>query len=180
MKMDVRITEVKKREMRHLWFIAKHYYSLSKKLRNKLPENILSKTIGEFANEDYRQKDIVGEIKWAMLMTAHLASCATRLNTIEDILGKSRSPRFKTYDDMRKDDKLSESHLASEATNIIHFILRNVIGHFEPHGMDRRYPSYNIMESYYKKLTFREIVEHMEALIYKMKTDENIKPVIKC
>lgn len=102
------------------------------------------------------------------------------MNTIEDILGRSKSHRLDKYMILRKNDSLSEGLLRSEATNVIHFLLRNTIGHFEPHCSDRKFPSHNVMETYYKNLTVLKIYEHMEVLIEKMRTDQNISSVVRC
>ena len=79
-----KMTKEREREINQLWFLGKHYYNLSKRLRNKLPRKLLSTTIKNIADNYCKQEDFVGDIKKAMLMTAHLASCAIRLDTNEN------------------------------------------------------------------------------------------------
>jgi hypothetical protein len=84
-------------ELNQLWIIGKHYFNLSKRIKNKLsskPLKLKPKDIAKLCNAKSKTKVNLRQI---MLITAHLASSAVRLSTIDEILGRNYSKRLKVY-----------------------------------------------------------------------------------
>jgi len=161
------------REIHQLWFIALHYFRLSKRMKRSLSRNLLNKiTMQDIADRLSNPADIFGDTKRLMLLTAHLSSCATRLNTIEFILGKN-SRRLQMYNRLRdKKSNLTQQDLETQSKDIVHFLLRNTVGHGEPGGSSR--PEYLAMEAFLKSRTAGQLFDDSELLIEDMKQDNNI------
>lgn len=112
-----------------------------------------------------------GDQRRIMLLTAHLGSCAIRLVTIEDILGTDISrKRLQKYKSVAGDNNLTCDKLKLAVKGIVHFLLRNNIGHFEPHAMANK-QSYNTMEEFLKKLTIQQIFQSMKLIIKDIERD---------
>jgi hypothetical protein len=106
-----------------------------------------------------------------MLLTAHLGSCAIRLVTIEEILGEDISKkRLHTYNSLKGKNDITCEKLKRVKERIIHFLLRNNVGHHEPHGMGDK-PSYNTMEKFLGKLSINQIFESMKSVIEDIEKD---------
>jgi hypothetical protein len=168
------ITNEQKREIKQLRSISQHYFVLSRKIKNRLPEAILSKSIKTITQDFSAAQSIVGDLRSAMLLTAHLGSCAVRLDTIEQILGKEISnQRLQKYDSLiGEKENLTLQRLKGTENHIIHFLLRNNIGHFEPHGVSGNM-AFNTAEKFFQALTINQIFESMEKVIKSIKGDIN-------
>lgn len=159
------ISSEQKREIKQLWYISQYYLALSRRIKNRLPEAILSKSIKIITQDIGAVQSIVGDHRSAMLLTAHLGSCAVRLNTIEQILGKEISrQRLQKYDSLiGEKENLTLQSLEGTENNIIHFLLRNNIGHLEPHAVSNNM-AFNTAEEFFQALTINQIFESMEMV----------------
>jgi hypothetical protein len=159
------MTAEQKREIKQLWLISNYYFNLSQKIKDRLPQRVLSSSIQATADNFSSKSAFVGDQRRIMFLTAHLGSCAIRLVTIEDILGTDISrKRLQKYKSLVGDNNLTCNKLKLAVKGIIHFLLRNNIGHYEPHGMASK-QSYNTMEEFLKKLTIQQIFESMKSVI---------------
>jgi len=167
------ISNEQKREIKQLWFISQYYFALSRKIKNRLPEAILSKSIRIITQDFSAVQSIVGDLRSAMLLTAHLGSCAVRLDTIEQILGKEISKRLQKYDSLiGEKENLTLQRLEGTENHIIHFLLRNNIGHLEPHAVSCNM-AFNTAEKFFQALTINQIFESMIIVIKSIKGDIN-------
>ena len=160
-----------KREIKQLWLISNYYFGLSQKIKDRLPEGVLPSSIQAITDNFSYKSAFVGDQRRIMLLTAHLGSCAIRLVTIEDILGVDISrKRLQKYKSLAGDNNLTCNKLKLAVKRIIHFLLRNNIGHYEPHAMANK-QSYNTMEEFLKKLTIQQIFESMKSVIKDIEKD---------
>ena len=166
------INNEQKREIKQLWFIGQYYFALSRKIKNRLPEAILFKSIKDITKDFCAMLSIVGDLRSAMLLTAHLGSCAVRLDTIEQILGIEISKkRLQKYDSLiGEKENLTLKKFEGTEKYIIHFLLRNNIGHHEPHAVSDNM-AFNTAEKFFQALTINKIFESMKIVIKNIKSD---------
>jgi len=168
------MNDERKREIDQLWRISQHYFALSRRMRNRTPKSFLSKSIKIITQEISGAKTIDGGLRCAMLLTAHLGSCAVRLDTIEHILGKNISrTRLQKYDSLiGEKENLTLQRLQGTENHIIHFLLRNNIGHYEPQAVSNN-DAYNKAEEFFQALSIEQIFDSMEIVIKSIKDDKN-------
>jgi hypothetical protein len=165
------MTAEQKREIKQLWLISNYYFGLSQKIKDRLPEAALSSSIQAITDNFSYKSAFAGDQRRIMLLTAHLGSCAIRLVTIEDILGIDTSrKRLQKYRSLAGDNNLTSDKLKLAVKGIIHFLLRNNIGHCEPHARANK-QSYNTMEEFLKNLTIQQIFETMKLVIKDIEKD---------
>jgi len=163
-----------KREIRQLWFVADHYLKTAKRYKNRLTNGDLSTTIGDIAKIDQRfdESKFGGSERSIMLLNAHLASCAIRLSTIDEILGKHyTSTRWDVYKGLKaKGNGLKESDIEDNLKNIAHCLLRHNTAHREkqPAGFNGWKST---MEKALQKVTIQKLHENMELVIQRIKND---------
>ena len=158
------------REIKQLWFIGNYYFLLSQKIKNRLPKDILASSVRVITDRFSCEQAFVGDQRRVMLLTAHLGSCAIRLATIDEILGKDISrKRLHTYNTLEGKPDMTCKKLERDKQRIIHFVLRHNIGHQEPHG--KRKQSHNTMEEFLGKLSVEQVFESMESVIRDIRKD---------
>jgi|GEM_PF-6765226 len=164
------MTDEQVREIKQLWTIGKYYFSLSLKIKNRLPKGILASSIRAITDRFSCGQAFVGDQRRVMLLTAHLGSCAIRLATIDEIFGEDISrKRLHTYNTLEGKADLTCKRLERDRHRIIHFILRHNIGHQEPHGSRKQ--SHNTMEEFLGKLGVEQVFESMESVIRDIQKD---------
>ena len=169
-----------KREIKQLWCIASYYFERTRQIESGLQDRtLLKKTVGDIANFCSTQCNCnlaTCKNKEIMILNAHLASGAIRLNSIDEILGKKyTSTRWYFYNGLlSKKDKLKEDEVAQSAENIIHCILRHAVAHFEP-DLPPNHP-YQIMDRAFKKFTIENLYKNVELVMKEIKND--ISPVL--
>jgi hypothetical protein len=160
----------RKREIKQLWLISNYYFGLCRRIKNRLPAKVLSTSIQDITNNFSIESSFAGDKRRIMILTAHLGSCALRLVTIEDILGPDISRRLQKYKTLKGDKNLTCERLKLEKQNIIHFLLRNNVGHHEPHAISNK-QQYNTMETFLKTLTIQDLFESMGSAIRGIEKD---------
>jgi hypothetical protein len=167
----ITITAKQKREIKQLWLISNYYFGLSRRIKNRLPAKVLSNSIQDITSNFSIESSFAGDKRRIMILMAHLGSCAIRLNTIEDILTTDISrTRLQTYKSLEGDKNLTCDKLKGTENRIIHLLLRNNIGHYEPRAMVEK-QSYNTMKEFLNKLNIQQIFKSMEAAIKDIKKD---------
>jgi hypothetical protein len=170
------MTAEHKREIRQLWFIADHYLKTAKRNKNRLTNKDLSTTISNIAEigQRFDQSKFGGSERTIMLLNAHLASCAMRLTTIDEILGRHyTSRRWKDYKDLISKGKkgtLKECDIENCLEVIAHCLLRHNTAHREkqPAGFN---DWKSTMEKALQKVTTKELYKNMELVIESIKND---------
>jgi len=165
------IQKTRKRELIQLWIIASHYFSLSKRLKNKLNSKQLKLTLEDIAKLCNNKPKITSELKRIMLITAHLSSSALRLNTIDEIFGLRHSKRWAIYKNLEDNSNLNKTTLHSNSDKIIHILLRHGVGHAEPSPVSARKQQYIEMKEYLDNLTIKQIYTKMETVLYSIEKD---------
>jgi Mg2+ and Co2+ transporter CorA len=150
----------RKREIKQLWFMAKHYFSLSTRIKNKLNTAQLKLTPKDTAQTWNNQPKPSSNLKRFTLMLAHLSSCAIRLNTIDEILN---STRWQIYQQIKRNKQLSIRILRKKSKNIIHCLLRHIVAHSEPSSKSKS--QYIEMENYLQSLSLQQIYTKMNSVI---------------
>ena len=141
----------KHREIKQLWFIANYYLNLSKECLNKIPKDEFKKRKGDKDKECENNQKFEINKEW-MIASAHLASAALRLRTIEGVIGDDISVRGKLYRKIKKD----ENKLKKNLSKIIHYLFRNIPAHPEKwHKMEM-----GVIEN----LNLAEIYKYLDAV----------------
>jgi hypothetical protein len=156
-----------KRELTQLFKAANYYLKLAEEAKKKLEDCDLELTISEWTKE-FSDKSNANYNIDIFHMTAHLASAAMRLETIESII---KSRRYKNYKDLQRLEEPSNlEHLYSKIKgDIIHLLLRHKIGHKERKANDR--VSYGFLMKKYFELKIIELYRGIESAI-KVISDE--------
>jgi len=176
------LTDNEKREISQLWFVASHYFDLAKKEKYKLTsEDCLKKTPCELGDDCRSQSGFEGDNRCLVMIHAHLASCALRLNTIDEILGDRHniSARWSLYKCLEgpQQGQLTSKKLASKSGKIMHCFLRHGVGHAEDRVKEN--PAWKTMNDYHSKLPIKEIYDGIRSVINDMKNDKYVAPIIK-
>ncbi len=165
------LTDGQIREITQLWFIGDHYFKLSRNMRNRFKKDMLASKVGAATSSFKLKPAFVGDRRRVMLLTAHLGSCAVRLATVDEILGAVKlAERFQLYNTLRRKDDLTCTELEQVKNEVIHFILRNNIGHHEPGGTGKK-QAYNTMEVFLGDLSIEQVFESMKSVIGNMRKD---------
>jgi hypothetical protein len=150
------------REAIQLLWVANQYYDLAMKIKSdkKLTAKDLHITVNDLADKCQSISDINNQIALLMKINAHLGSCAVRLNTIDEILGRSyTSSRWFFYKGLLdKKDKLQASDIVDNLNIIIHCLMRHNIAHREdPPGN----PAYKKMRESFNRLSIGKLLCNM-------------------
>lgn len=175
------ITDKKdKREIKQLWCAASYYFELAQKIKNELPDNtLLIKTVEKIADLCSAQCNInltTCNNEKIMVLNDHLASCAIRLNTIDEILGRKYiSNRWYFYEGLKNKTNLKKDDIKNHADKIIHCLLRHCVAHYEPDPASAKYKK--TMDAAFKEFTIESLYKNIELVIEEIKKD--ILPVIQ-
>jgi len=163
-----------KREIVQLWWVANHYFDLAEKVisDNKLTTTDLQIKVKELAEKCQSLSDIENNATNSALMeiNAHLGSCAVRLNTIDEILGKSYiSIRWYFYHGLvEKKDKLQPYEITDNLNMIIHCLMRHNVAHREDPPGDQ---AYETMRDTFNQLNIEELFENIRRVKKNIKAD---------
>ena len=161
-----------KREILQLWCVANLYLDLSEKIisAKKLAKKDLQITVKELADKCRSISDIKDAVAYLMEINAHLGSCAVRLNTIDEIFGKSyTSSRWYFYQGLvEKKDKLQAFDITDNLKTIIHCLMRHNVAHREdPPGNQ----AYKTMRDTFNQLKIEELLDNMHCVKKDIKAD---------
>ena len=79
-----------KRQIEQLWMVAKDYYDLATSMKDNLPDDQLKLTVREFVDH-CQDLSCLQKNKNLVLASAHLASSAIRLYSIDELQKKFNS-----------------------------------------------------------------------------------------
>ena len=127
-------------------------------------------TLKDLADKCRSISDIKGDVAALMKINAHLGSCAVRLNTIDEILGKSYiSTRWYFYQGLvEKKDKLQASDMTDNLDMVVHCLMRHNVAHREDPPGNK---AYEIMREMFDKLKIEVLVENMRRVKEGIKAD---------
>ena len=161
------------REINQLWAVAEMYHTLATNAKSHLDPTELKMTIGEFA-ENCKSQSYLDKHTPLLYAVAHLASCAVRLNSIEEGI---RSQRWNKYREIAKppaDEGKIKQELNKNIDSLIHFLLRHKVAHSDSE-MDRKNKEqkkvYNAMYCFYLDLSYESIFQAMAMVIQSIKND---------
>lgn len=165
-----------KREIGQLWLFAKHYFSLARRLKNKLPAEYLNKTLREISYKYPNPIAATGHDKSLMLMTAHLSSCSMRLVTVGERLEKNHMGRVfadKYSEKFNKSQCVGEiaKELMKNRNKYIHKMLRDNVGHIEREKKTNRANIYEARQQTIEKLTFGQIYDSIDKVVQRFKKE---------
>jgi len=169
-----------KDEVNQLWFVAQEYFSLALEEKNKLSKDNLLWTVKDLAAKT-KTKEQIKENKSVTLFTAHLASCASRLYSIDENIDEiDISKRISAYYKIKgwrdKIEKI-EGEIKRKTHIYIHFLLRHTICHAEIERLEN--PRFaKVLDEVYKvflSLTIEEIFNSMQKLMKIM--EEELKTI---
>lgn len=166
-----------KREISQLWFVALYYFECAIKIKNEVPSEHLQKTVQEITDiyekqaksgckEEIIPQDICKKI---MLLNAHLGSCAVRLNTIDELLGKEygTSSKWTLYEKLK--NKNNENDIKDNAKKIIHFLLRHNIAHHEKEALLKQ--EYINMQNGFRRFTIGDLYKSIDLVMKEIEKD---------
>jgi len=170
-----------KREIRQLWLFAKHYFSLARRLKKKLPAVYLNKTPRDIADKYPNPFDATGHDKRVMVMSAHLSSRSVRLRTIDERIEKNLGENNRVcsnYLNLCKSGRpVAELQriLLQKNEQYIHQMLRDNVAHIErsPHRNKHKEDLFKARQQTIENLTFREIYDSMRNVVKTFK--KNLK-----
>jgi len=114
-------------EIKELWEVAKNYLALADQLKGKLGHILLSKTIINLTIDDRLNENF-------LMFSAHLASCAIRLCTIDEKLDSKNNTR-NSAKQLYGRIKLAIGNDAvpdnEEIISVVYIILRHNVAHIE-------------------------------------------------
>jgi hypothetical protein len=141
------------REIIQLWSAATLYWRL---VPSGLSANSLAMTISQW--EKVCHKWIHPKLTRELEFTAHLASCAIRLYSIDEI---GKYSRYIDYHDWWNNRQKGRKFFTVQNTRkIIHCVLRNLVAHDEHKCKDQKDKrSYRELKRYYFRLTFHQIYD---------------------
>ena len=166
------------REIGQLWLFARHYFSLARRLKKKLPENYLNKTPRDIAHKYPNPSDAKSNDKRVILMTAHLSSCSVRLYTIDETLEEKlrRNSRIfpdylKQYANYKTVQQLQKVLMRNKDKHI-HQMLRDNVAHTERSLRSKeRKNLYEARQRTIEKLTYREIYDSVNKVVQRFKKE---------
>ncbi|MHC4489289.1 MAG: hypothetical protein ACYSW7_08970 [Planctomycetota bacterium] len=171
------MTSEHEREIIQLWWVANHYLGLADAIMIRDKElldkgNATRMKVEELADKcqsiPYIENNAINRA--LMEINAHLGSCAVRLNTIDEILGKSYiSSRWYFYQGLvEKKDKLQTYDITDNLNIIIHFLMRHNVAHREdPPGNQ----AYKTMRDTFNQLKIEELLNNMHCVKKDIKAD---------
>lgn len=174
------------REIRQLWLFSKHYFSLARKLKKKLPENSLNKTLLDISYKYPNPFDATGNDKRLMVMTAHLSSCSIRLCTIDERIEKNLGKSSRIFPNYLNEFKSSKKIIQLQAAlrqNInkhIHQMLRDNVAHIErsPASKKQKGNLYEARQRVLESLTYQKTYDSVDKVLQKFKKELNEKNVL--
>lgn len=154
------------RELTQLISTAKHYLDAADSLR--VPDHDLARTVS--VDSAGWSADRLHQLSLLDTYSAHLASCATRLATIHEILvGGTEEAWAIAYPN---DDALNESSLSSTISHAIEILLRDNVAHAEDPAIKGKKRS-KVRKAAVGRLTFKEMQDQLrlryQALADKMR-----------
>jgi len=168
--------EAIKNEINQLWFVAQEYYFMALEEKKNLSDEEMLCTVKDLAIKA-ETLDLLKENRNITLFTAHLASCAVRLYSIDENKNKiGISKRISSYNNIKgygnKIEKIEEK-IKREMHTYIHFLLRHTICHAEIERFKRPSLVKALDEIYkvYLSLTIEEIFNGMQELMKNMKEE---------
>lgn len=130
------MTGDEKREINQLLIVACEYFDMAKKSKKEVSPIILSKKTKDYSDQEKIDKETI-------MTSAHLASSAIRLCTIDEKLddkyqkNKKRGNltlRKELYDITKsklRDKNMEVDKITEDIDKVLHFILRNNVAHIE-------------------------------------------------
>lgn len=169
-----------KREINQLWFSVLYYFELAKEVKEELQEKEpqgLNTTIQNIADNYLKLSDFIGTKKQIMLLNAHLASCAVRLYSIDELLGKKyTSTRWYLYNGLIKiKESLKEDDIIKNGDKISHILLRMGIAHKETDDPSPK--THKDVEIAFRKFTIGELYKNIESI--KKEIQKELSPFIE-
>ncbi len=127
------MTKNHKREIIQLWWAADQYFGLAEQTKKNLKKNDLKTNVQGLANKCQHMSDIKDVNEQLMLLNAHLGSCAVRLYSIDELLGKHyTSTRWFLYVGLEaKKNNLKKDDIMVYSDKIVHILLRHNVAHEE-------------------------------------------------
>ncbi len=155
-----------KRELMQLWFVSKKYFGLALAEKSKIEPTTLKWTVRNLADK-CRDRSGLSENQDLIYFSAHLHSCAVRLNSIEENL---KSSRWGGYQELKDEDgQRVQQEIVNNPTGYIHFLLRHSVAHSESRRKKER--AFEAMYDTYLDLDFDSIFMSMSALMQSMESE---------
>jgi hypothetical protein len=161
------------RQIHQLWAIAEMYHELAVSSKNQVEEAQLRLKIGEFAKQ-CEDPSYLRQNTALLYASAHLASSAIRLYSIEEVL-KGQSKRWSEYDRIRNltDKEAVKKDVVTQFNSLVHFLLRHMVAHSESEW--KRYKKYKIaygaMQDIYFDLDYNTIFDAMNVIVKSIGND---------
>jgi hypothetical protein len=169
------VTEHEKRELRQLWFIAQHYWGLAQELAKQYVKELdkgISSIACQFNSMVIPSKNT---IEYALtLLGAHMASVATRVTSIDEVLNSGiRTKYMEILKHWNDKDLQNEFDLALK--DYIAVMLRDNVGHVE-----RNNKIYKRREVYLEGKTYKELYEALGAKLLAMALQLKKEGIVSC
>ncbi len=165
------------REVVQLWWAAEECFKLAEKAKTDLPgQDLLRTPVKQLADNCRRMSDITGTNEMLMRLNVHLASCAVRLYSIDELLGKyyKKSIRWENYEKLVSNNPAGVKSVLHE---VIHILLRHNVAHAEREA--KKKPSYEIIQMAFKDLTIGQLYDSMQQVRDEIKHDPKLEKLIQ-
>jgi hypothetical protein len=157
---DSKITEDHKREITELWIVAQNYLRLAKEEKDKFDVGLLKKKTTELENKDRFDENFI-------MSSAHLASCAIRLCTIDDKLKDIEIPENSSSLYEKRNNFCDDTpESMKKKMKTLHFIMRNNVAHLEEHNKRKSEKNRNYLhlQAFLYKLPRQALFDQMEII----------------
>ncbi len=163
-------------EIKKLRFVAEKYYDLAMDEKKSVLNEELKLTVAELKNKCLNLSDLQSN-QHLIYFSAHLASCAVRLCSIEEILESKRLDRYNEIIGWHDVGKI-QNRIRTSMNIYIHFFLRHMVAHSESKRLDMTKKNarvvYEEMYKIYLDLDYETILLHLDFVKGEIEEELNI------